>query len=42
MKAKYLKEQDIQIEERVMYVDNEREILLAQADFLKKERKENN
>ena len=42
MKAEYLKEQDIQIEERVMYVDNEREILLAQADFLKKERKENN
>ena len=36
MRAEYLKEKDIQIEERVMYVDNERETLLAQADYLKK------
>ena len=40
MRAEYLKEKDIQIEERVMYVDNERETLLAQADYLKKRSRE--
>jgi len=42
MRAEYLKEKDIQIEERVMYVDNERETLLSQADFLKTKMREDN